>query len=111
MKVYLRVDLPEELVREFLQAIRDFDMKHDPAHEGRVHTDMLGESDWPKEKMAAMMRSISPPPEFFYDRSLKEVQFQALLALADEVANHLFEKQDYARVRAMAREALNHRED
>ena len=66
MKVYLRVDLPDELLGEFMQAIRDFDVKHDPNHEGRVHFESLAESDWPLEKMAKIFKAITPQPAFFY---------------------------------------------
>lgn len=39
MQIYIRATLPDDLVQEFMQTLRDFDMRHDPQHEGRVHFD------------------------------------------------------------------------
>jgi hypothetical protein len=47
-----------------MQHIRDFDMKHDPNHEGRVQFESLIDSDWPAEKMAAMLNSVAPRPKY-----------------------------------------------
>ena len=60
-KVVFRVTLPDELVQSLVQAIRDWDMKHDPNHEGKVHTETLLETDWPMEQAQAMFSLISPP--------------------------------------------------
>lgn len=63
-KLYFSCELPDELIGALLQAIRDFDTRHDPHHEGGVHFNMLTESDWPTEKMQAVMMAISPPPAY-----------------------------------------------
>lgn len=64
--VFVRVTLPEELLQVFFQAIRDFDMKYDPNHEGKVQFEALTETDWPAEKMAEVMSAITPPSQYMY---------------------------------------------
>ncbi len=64
VKLVFRVTLPDELVQSLLQALRDWDMKHDPNHEGKVQTEQLLEADWPVERMEAMFASINPPMAF-----------------------------------------------
>jgi hypothetical protein len=60
-RIYLRVDLPDDLLIKFHQAIRDFDTKHDPDHKGIVQFAMLGKSDLPAEKLAGVFKNITPP--------------------------------------------------
>lgn len=60
MEVYLKATVPDELVAEFLQAIRDIDTRFDPNHDGRFHIDSLAEADWPVEKMAQVYRALTP---------------------------------------------------
>lgn len=59
-KVYFRVTLPDELFQPLMQAIRDFDTKHDPKHEGKIQFESLAETDFPVEKLEAVMKTISP---------------------------------------------------
>ena len=66
--IVLKATLPDALLQPFLQAIRDFDMMHDPDHEGHVHVDMLTESDWPVEKMAEALGAMKPRPAYFEAR-------------------------------------------
>jgi hypothetical protein len=70
IKVVVRVTLPDELLQAFFQAIRDFDMKHDPNHEGKVQFEALTEADWPAEKMAEVLNAVSPAPEYTYVKKL-----------------------------------------
>jgi hypothetical protein len=71
IKVVLRTTLHDDLFQSFMQVIRDFDMKHDPNREGKVHFELLGESDWPAEKMAEVLRSVTPTPKHFVAKKLK----------------------------------------
>jgi hypothetical protein len=64
MKIHLRIELADELAGEFMQAIRDFDTKHDPGHENKVKVEMMIESDWPAEQMAALLQAVKPAPAF-----------------------------------------------
>jgi hypothetical protein len=70
IKVVFRVTVPDELFEPLMQAIRDFDMEHDPDHKGKVHFDSLVESDWPTEKMAEIMNAIYPQPKHMYVKKL-----------------------------------------
>jgi hypothetical protein len=70
IKVVFRISVPDELVQELFQAIRDFDTKHDPDHEGKVQIEALTETDWPVEKMAAILNAVSPAPEYTYVKKL-----------------------------------------
>jgi hypothetical protein len=65
IKVVFRVTVPDELFQPLMQAIRDFDMKHDPNHEGKVHFESLTESDWPVERMAKVLKAVEPTPQHF----------------------------------------------
>jgi hypothetical protein len=69
VKTVIRVTLPDELLQAFYQAIRDFDTRHDPDHEGMIHIEMLTEADWPAEKMAEVMSSVDPKPKYLYTGS------------------------------------------
>lgn len=60
MKIFLKATVPDELVADFLQAIRDIDTRFDPHHQGRVHFESLAESEWPVEKMEKVYRALSP---------------------------------------------------
>lgn len=128
-ETYFRVELPDELIGELLQTIRDFDTRYDPHHEGRVHFESLMESDFPTDRMAAVFRAITPPPQHLYvkrfgqdyEDSFEQLGVKSLVELvekydreverfrefAKEIAQHLYEKQDFARVRAMATELLS----
>lgn len=65
MEISVTINLPDELVQEFLQSIRVFDMKHDPNHEGKVKITGFGKSDdMPVEKIKAIIESVDPPFEF-----------------------------------------------
>jgi len=66
VKIVFAATLPNELLQSFLQTIRDFDMEHDPNHEGKVQIEMLTESDWPVDKMAEVLSSFTPKPQFMY---------------------------------------------
>lgn len=66
VNVVFRVKVSDELVQSLMQAVRDWDMQHDPNHEGKVQFELLTEADWPAEKMADILKSVSPKPEFFY---------------------------------------------
>jgi hypothetical protein len=66
MKIVFRVTLPDELLQPFMQTIRDFDVRHDPDHEGKVHFESLIESDWPVDRMAGVLSAISPRPAHMY---------------------------------------------
>jgi hypothetical protein len=70
IKVVFRVTVPDELLQDLMQTIRDFDMKHDPNHEGKVHFEALTEANWPAEKMAAILNAVSPPPKHTYVKKL-----------------------------------------
>lgn len=60
-KIYFRVDISDALVGELMQVIRDFDLKHDPNRDGKVHVESLMESNFPVEKMEAVFKQIEPP--------------------------------------------------
>lgn len=64
--IVFRVTLPDELLQPLMQAIRDFDMKHDPDHEGKVHFESLTDSEWPVERMAEVMNAVTPRPAYMY---------------------------------------------
>jgi hypothetical protein len=68
IKTVFRVTLPDELFQPFMQHIRDFDMQHDPNHEGRVHFESLSDSDWPVEKMAEVLSSVTPQTAYMYGK-------------------------------------------
>lgn len=64
MKINCTVTIPDELYREFLQHMRDFDMKHDPNHEGRIQCFFLADCDsMTAEEALAAMQGISPAPK------------------------------------------------
>ena len=63
MKIFLRVELPDKLAREFWQQLRDFDVKHDPRHEDKIMIRALSESDHSAEEMETILRTLSPPPK------------------------------------------------
>jgi hypothetical protein len=64
MKIAVSVTMPDDLVGEFLQLLRDFDVKHDPNHEGKVVLQMLAEGNQTAEQMAAVFDAIRPSMEF-----------------------------------------------
>jgi hypothetical protein len=64
VKVTLSIELPDALALDFMQAIRDFDMKHDPNHEGLVKVQALSESDLPLIEMQKIFQSMEPPPGY-----------------------------------------------
>jgi hypothetical protein len=68
VKVTLQIELPDELAQEWMQYVRNFDTKHDPNHEGKVKLQMLCDSDWPAERMQAMLQAVSPSPRFNYSK-------------------------------------------
>lgn len=63
MKITLSVELPDELAPEFLQTIRDFDMKYDPEHSNKVIFKMLAKSDLSVEEMEKILGGITPKPQ------------------------------------------------
>jgi hypothetical protein len=66
IKTVFRVTLPDELLQPLMQAIRDFDMAHDPNHESKVRFESLSDADWPIEKMAEVMKAVTPQPQYLY---------------------------------------------
>lgn len=72
IKTVFRVTVPDELLQPLMQAIRDFDMKHDPEHEGKVNFEALTEGDWPVEKMAEVMAAVAPAPAYTYVEKFPE---------------------------------------
>jgi hypothetical protein len=72
IKAVFQVTLPDELLQPFMQMVRDFDMKHDPDHEGKVHFEILTDSNWPAEKMVEVMNAISPRPAHMYFEKFDE---------------------------------------
>lgn len=63
-RIYFRVEMPEALLAEFMQSIRDFDLKHDPHHEDKVRFESVAETDWPQQKLVEMFRALKPSPSF-----------------------------------------------
>jgi hypothetical protein len=64
MKILLEVQIPDELATELMQAMRDFDMKYDPKHEGKVQVRLLMRSDHSLEEMDEMFNTIKPMPKY-----------------------------------------------
>ncbi len=64
MKVLLEISFPDSLAQEFMQILRDFDMKHDPKHEDRITMRTLSESNQSVEEMKAIFAALRPPFEF-----------------------------------------------
>jgi hypothetical protein len=65
MKIHFTADLPDELAQEFLQHLRDFDMKHDPNHENKIKMYIFPEGKCPTaEDAVKLMMSMNPPPQF-----------------------------------------------
>ena len=63
-KINVSVDLPDGLLRDFLQAIRDFDAKHDPNHAGSVQFKLHAVATGiPVERMREIFKSLDPPFE------------------------------------------------
>lgn len=65
-RIFMRVDLPDKLVQDFFQAIRNFDMQHDAKHQGKVNFHMLTEADFPAEKFAKILTEMKDGPDFVY---------------------------------------------
>lgn len=72
MKIVFEIDLAEELAGEFLQYMRDFDMKHDPLHEGKVTMTITMKSRHSSAEMKKILEAITPRPEFFEEIKLKK---------------------------------------
>ena len=64
MKLYFSAEMPDHLVPDFLQVVRDFDTRHDPKHKGHVHFETMMETDWPVERAEAIFKGLRPAPEF-----------------------------------------------
>lgn len=60
----MEVRIPDELTAEFLQVMRDFDMKYDPEHEDKVQVRMLSQSELSVDKVNAIFDTITPTPHF-----------------------------------------------
>ena len=67
MKIHFEIELPDELGPAFFQHIRDFDIKHDPRHEGKVKMALTTESHHSIEEMKALLDGIRPRPEFLQE--------------------------------------------
>ena len=65
MKIVMQVELPDELAHAFLQTVRNFDLRHDPRHEGTIKIQQLLECDWPAEQMQAMLQTVMPTAKMF----------------------------------------------
>lgn len=87
VKVVFRVTVPDELLGALFQAIRDFDIKHDPDHEGKVQFESLVDSDWPAKRMAEVMSAIAPPPAFMYGAKKKPDEGDTCLCIPGCIAN------------------------
>jgi hypothetical protein len=67
--IHLKIELPDRLLREFLQHYRDYDAKH--MHE--MHAEILVLSpSLPSAKIREIMGSLTPPFEFNYETPLGE---------------------------------------
>ena len=64
MRILLEVQIPDDLGMEFMQVLRDFDMKHDPNHEDKVQVRMLMHSEQTMDEVNAMFDRITPVPQF-----------------------------------------------
>lgn len=62
MTVNVVIDLPDELLQEFVQHMRDFDTKHDPNHEDivRLSIGVIG-SEMTAARVEQAMRNVQPP--------------------------------------------------
>lgn len=62
--IRLEVGLPNELLQAFLQAIRDFDMHHDPERKSLIHLDIGIEAPGlDAAAIQAIFRNVRPPFE------------------------------------------------
>jgi len=59
----LKVTIPDDLAKEFLQMIRDFDTKHDPNHEDKVTLQVFAEGGLTVEEMSEILDSMTPKME------------------------------------------------
>ena len=66
MKITLSVSMPDHLTQEFLQLIRDFDIKHDPNHEDKIIVQMLGVGNQTAEQMEAVFGALRPRMEHMH---------------------------------------------
>jgi len=72
IEVVFRASMPDELLLQFIQVIRDFDMKHDPDHTDKIKFEMLTDSDWPADKMTAVLQAVQPQPKFLFVRKFEK---------------------------------------
>lgn len=60
--IRLEINLPDELIQAFLQAVRNFDIGHDPGRTGLVHIMMGIEAPTlSAQTVQAIFNSIRPP--------------------------------------------------
>lgn len=67
VKVSVNAELPKELVKSFVQYIRDFDTKHDPKKYSDVHFLILMTGDITQAEAEEIMRSINPPFDMYFN--------------------------------------------
>lgn len=65
MKIHFSAELPDGLAQEFLQHLRDFDIRHDPHHENKVRLYIFPEGKCPTaEDAIKLLMSMTPAPQF-----------------------------------------------
>ena len=64
MKISLTIEFPDALAEEFVQLIRNFDVKHDPRHEDIVKLCWVMEGNVGIKRMQEVLGSIDPPAAF-----------------------------------------------
>jgi hypothetical protein len=64
--VEIKGHLPDELVQEFMQYIRDYDTKYDEGHESKVHFELnIFASDMSVERLRDIFASLKPPMPYY----------------------------------------------
>ena len=60
MKITLSVEMPDGLLQEFMQTIRNFDTKYDPEHEDKIVVHMLTQSGHTLEELKTVLSGVHP---------------------------------------------------
>jgi 3-dehydroquinate synthetase len=60
-EVIVTAHIPEELLADWLQTVRDFDMRHDAAHENRVVMGIMVKAEMSEDDFKALIGGMEPP--------------------------------------------------
>ena len=60
-EVVVTAHTPEELLADWLQTVRDFDMRHDAAREGRVVMGIMVKAEMSEDAFRDLIGGMEPP--------------------------------------------------